>query len=143
MRFQNSAGLGLAAAGTVPASLPQGCAGGASLCPLQSRGSPSGDTVSLSALCDSLLSCLHVTWGGSWTLHEVPHIGCFSLPFQQGLTQPLVLFGASSVAPPHLVMGRAGRHSPASLQPSEGSTSVGKWVCGPPGCRTGLWAALG
>lgn len=141
MRFQNSAGLGLAAAGTVPASLPQGCAGGASLCPLQSKGSPSGDTVSLSAPCDSLPSCLHVTWGGTWTLHEVSHISCFSSPFQQGLTQPLVLFGAGSMAPLHLVMG--GGTPQLCSSPLRGSTGVGKWVRGPPGCRTGLWAALG
>lgn len=135
MRFQNSAGLGLAAAGTVPASLPQGRAGGASLCPLQSKGSPSGDAVSLSAPCDTLPSCLHVTWGGSWTLREVSHMGCFSSPFQQGLTQPLVLFGAGSAAHLHLVMGGGGgtpqlRSSPLRVAPVLASGSVGLLAAG-------------
>lgn len=59
-----------------PCSSAPGYAGGASLYSAGGKGSPSGDTLSLSAPCNGLPSCLHVTWGGSWTLPELSHMGC-------------------------------------------------------------------
>lgn len=98
MCFQTVAWLGLAAAGTVPAPLPRGVL---AVHPSAPCGVKAAQVV---IPCPPVLPVLHVTWGGSWTPPERSQVGCFSSSFQQGLTQPLVLFGAGSAAPRHLVM---------------------------------------